>query len=233
MRIAERWWQTGPCQKLAALSSTIQAEQHPGEHETEEEYKARHERELAKWRDKSPGLLPAGAFIFKDEFEQIYSNEFKYGYYHFKGDDGKFLSEPDHIKRIALDYLPFVDDATAALVLAGFENYQTPNNGTSRAHTNSATVSQVTPMQVPELEQVPPNSPVVNAGARSGTATVWTEERKNAARAMLNELRGKGIKAFAANTATAFGVTATRVREVLNDKPKKAPARKAKGVWDV
>ena len=70
-------------------------------------------------------------------------------------------------------------------------------------------------------------------GASGGTGTIWTVERKEAARAMMNEQRGKGIKAFAANTAAAFKVTATRLREVLNDKPKKAPAKKAKGIWDV
>jgi hypothetical protein len=73
----------------------------------------------------------------------------------------------------------------------------------------------------------------VSVVALGGTATLWTLERKTAARAMQDELRGQGNKAFAATTAAKFGVTATRLREVLNDKPKKAPAKKAKGVWDV
>lgn len=75
----------------------------------------------------------------------------------------------------------------------------------------------------PTATQAPP---VVPVGALGGTATVWTAERKEAARAMMNEQRGQGIKAFAASTAAAFGVTATRLREVLNDKPKKAPEKK-------
>lgn len=143
--IAERWWQTGPCQKLDALSATISAEGCPSEHETEYEYQTRHDRELAKWRDKSPGLLPAGAFVFKDEFEQLYRNEFKYGHYHIKGSDGQWLSELNHNKRIALDYLPFVDDATAALVLAGLENYQTPKNVAANAyeqHSSEVSINQ-------------------------------------------------------------------------------------------
>jgi len=70
-------------------------------------------------------------------------------------------------------------------------------------------------------------------GASGGTGTTWTVERKEAARAMINEQRGKGTKAFAANTAAAFGVTATRLREVLNDRPNKAPAKKRKGIWGV
>ena len=78
-----------------------------------------------------------------------------------------------------------------------------------------------------------PAAPVAAAGAHGGSGTVWTAERKEAARAMLNEKRGQGIKAFATETAAAFRVTPTRLREVLNDKPKKAPAKKSKGVWDV
>jgi len=74
---------------------------------------------------------------------------------------------------------------------------------------------------------------VVDVVALGGNSTLWTLERKSAARAMKDELRGQGNKAFAANTAAAFGVTATRLRDVLNDKPKKAPVKKVKGVWDV
>lgn len=76
-------------------------------------------------------------------------------------------------------------------------------------------------------------TPVPAKDAPGGSGTVWTAERKEAARAMMNQSRGQGIKAFAANTAAAFGVTPTRLREVLNDKPKKGPAKKSKGVWDV
>lgn len=73
--------------------------------------------------------------------------------------------------------------------------------------------------------------PVAEVSALGGTGITWTEERKEAARAMLNALRGQGKKAFAANTAAAFGVSATRLREVLNDKPKKAPTKKVRGFW--
>lgn len=88
------------------------------------------------------------------------------------------------------------------------------------------------PQTAPEQEAVTP-AQVVTESASSGTVTVWTPERKKAARAMMDEQRGQGIKAFAANTATAFGVTTTRLRKVLNDKPKKASTKKPKGIWDV
>jgi hypothetical protein len=125
--IAKRWWQTGPCQKLDALSATIHAEERPAENETENEYKNRHARELAKWRDKSLDLLPAGVFVFKDEYEGIYSNEFKYGSYYFRGDDRKPLSELEHSERIALDYSPFIEDTIATSIFAGFERDISPD----------------------------------------------------------------------------------------------------------
>lgn len=83
----------------------------------------------------------------------------------------------------------------------------------------------------PEQEPATPAPAAVVAFA--GTVKVWTAERKEAARAMLNEQKMRGIKAFAANTAAAFEVSPARLRDVLNDKPKKAHAKKPKGVWDV
>lgn len=156
--IAERWWQTGPCQKLDALSATISAEECPGEHETEDEYQKRHDRELAKWRDKSPGLLPAGVFVFKDEFEQLYRNEFKFGHYYFKGDDGQWLSELDHNKRISLDYSPFFDNTeTATLVMAGFDAIGTAKKDVSV----NAGEQQSTEANAPECLELIPAGPAV------------------------------------------------------------------------
>jgi hypothetical protein len=74
---------------------------------------------------------------------------------------------------------------------------------------------------------------VATAGAPGRTGTVWTAERIEAARKMKNDFRGQGIRAYAKKTAAEFGVTPTRLREVLKDKPKKAPAKKSKGFWDV
>lgn len=77
----------------------------------------------------------------------------------------------------------------------------------------------------------PQAAPVETGSASGGTATVWTPERKANARAMLEKLKGQGVKAYAARTAAEFGVTPTRLRDVLNDKAKKAPAKKAAKHW--
>ncbi|MCX7247508.1 MAG: hypothetical protein NTX31_07525 [Burkholderiales bacterium] len=51
----------------------------------------------------------------------------------------------------------------------------------------------------------------------NGTVTVWTQQRKDAARAMLKTEKGRGVKAYAANTAAKFGVSTARLRQVLRD----------------
>ncbi len=74
-------------------------------------------------------------------------------------------------------------------------------------------------------------APVVSDSASNGTETRWTPERKAAARAMMEKLKGQGVKAYAAKTADAFKVTPTRLRYVLNDKAKKTPAKKTGKFW--
>ena len=69
--------------------------------------------------------------------------------------------------------------------------------------------------------------------ALGGTSTLWTAERKTAARSRQAELKAQGIKAFAAITAAEYGVSPTRMRAVLKEQPIKKPATKANGVWDV
>ncbi len=66
----------------------------------------------------------------------------------------------------------------------------------------------------------------------NGTAVSWTPERKLAAQTMLNSEKARGAKAFAANTAAAFGISATRLRQVLRAKPDKKAAKKAASPWD-
>lgn len=64
----------------------------------------------------------------------------------------------------------------------------------------------------------------------AGTAKVWTLERKEQARAVMNKYKAGGIKDFAARTAKEFGVTATRLNAVLSEKKTKKPVKRA-GFW--
>lgn len=67
--------------------------------------------------------------------------------------------------------------------------------------------------------------------ALGGTSTLWTAERKTAARSRQAELKAQGIKAFAAITAAEYGVSPTRMRAVLKEQPIKPPAKKTRGFW--
>jgi len=226
--IAERWWQTGPCQKLDALSATISAEERPSEHETEDEYQKRHDRELAKWRDNSPGLLPAGAFVFKDEFELLYLNEFKFGHYHFKGADGQWLSELAHNKRIALDYSPFIDDpATEAVVMAALDAI---SKGENDIQANAGEQQSSEANAHLQVELVPPGpavAPDTQAAPAQGTKSPaphckkWTPEKKA-------ELAAYRAIHTMPETANKFGVSKQRIRALL---PSSKPQKKSYSVF--
>jgi len=60
----------------------------------------------------------------------------------------------------------------------------------------------------------------------------WTDERKTEARAMSDRLRGAGTRAYMAETAKHYGVSTTRLREVLKDDNFK-PAKSKPGVNSV
>ena len=70
----------------------------------------------------------------------------------------------------------------------------------------------------------PARAPVASAAppfASDGTVVVWTNSRIDEARTMMNKFRGEGVKAYAARTAKTYGVTTSRLRQVLNGKSTK------------
>lgn len=207
--VTRRWWGNYVSEPLQALGDEIRA--------TETTHKTGKEQ----WKCESLGKLPAGVYVWRDEFARAHQRHYGRTTLPLDVEDKDVqLSDAEsaklaakHQERIALDYAPFLNDELRALVMEGF-------------------LPGAEPITMSERDTVIP-APVVAQRAAGGTVTVWTIERKEAARAMMNEQRGSGIKAFAANTAAAFGVTAARLRDVLKDKPKKSSAIKANGVWDV
>ncbi len=69
--------------------------------------------------------------------------------------------------------------------------------------------------------------------AVTGTETVWTQERKDSARAMLEREKSKGVRAYARITADEFGVSTARLRYVLKDKTPKKSTTKPASHWNL
>jgi len=81
----------------------------------------------------------------------------------------------------------------------------------------------------PEAAPMPTATPLLEQ------PTIWTDKRKREARAMIEKLKGNGVRAFHKMTAEHYQVSPQRLRDVLNDSGAPAP-KKARGqnsVFDV
>lgn len=107
--IAATWWQNIACRQLKALSDSIAA------------VEVTHETGMQDWRRQSLGVLPAGVFVWKDEFEPRHCRRY--------GPDGETvmteagaMPEDEHARRVALNFEPFIPDPQMRrLVMEGFE----------------------------------------------------------------------------------------------------------------
>ncbi len=110
--IPARWWENFPCRELQALSDRIKATE------------ISHETGYQEWRRQSLPLLPAGVFVWKDEFVPLYDREFKPENITFlstKSLSG-VMAPDEHKRRTALDFNPFIADLeTCRVVMEGFE----------------------------------------------------------------------------------------------------------------
>lgn len=102
------WWENMARRQLTALSHAIKAVQ------------ITHETGLQEWRRKSLEVLPAGVFVWKDEFEPMHCMRY--------GPGGTTLlknlvqvTEEQHERLVALDFDPFIPDKEMqSLVMEGF-----------------------------------------------------------------------------------------------------------------
>ncbi len=101
--INKRWWASWVVRKLQAISDAIEATQ------------VSHETGSQQWRRESLKQLPAGVFVWRDEFESAHASEY--------GDDSlRARSEDFNPSIYALDFNPQPDPEIAPqyLVLEGF-----------------------------------------------------------------------------------------------------------------
>ena len=107
--IKARLWKNLVCQQMKALNESIKA------------VEVNDETGLQEWRCRSLEILPAGVFVWRDEFEPLYERRY--------GPDGEsvvspsgVLPEDEHAECVALNFRPHISDpAIRELVMKGFE----------------------------------------------------------------------------------------------------------------
>ena len=105
------WWQEFAVRNLKALSNRIETEQ------------VTHDVGYQKWRKESLAELPAGVFVWKDEYVPMYQG--RYGPDALARSLGRELTESERQAR-ELDFAHFVSAEYAALVKEGFEPQAAP-----------------------------------------------------------------------------------------------------------
>jgi hypothetical protein len=185
--VPRRWWTNYVSEPLQALSDEIRA--------TETTRTSGKEQ----WKFKSLEKLPAGVYVWRDEFERAYQR--RYGKatlpLDFEDKDVQLTDAESatltaaHQERIALDYAPFINDELRTLVLEGF----LPGTDLS-----------LEPALIPDSA-----TPVAMNGKK------WTDEK-------LAELNAFREGHTMPETAAKFGITEQRIGQLLpSGKPKAKP----------
>lgn len=127
------------CQKLKVLDDQIDA--------TELSPEDGHQR----WRDKSLLLLPAGVFVWKDEYVMCYEKCYDPHDSFEEYNDGSYeeystrsTTEEESAFDLTLNFNPFISENETAMVLEGFEPQQTKSSTTM----TDAILHRLTPLPV-------------------------------------------------------------------------------------
>lgn len=107
-KISTTWWKNFPCRQLKALSEEIKDKE------------TTHETGYQEWRSRSISVLPAGVFVWQDEFVSCHGKRY--------GPCGRtYLTErgamprDEHKRRVELDFDPFIPDSyTQLMIMEGF-----------------------------------------------------------------------------------------------------------------
>lgn len=129
--VSATWWENIVARELKALSHSIKATE------------LTHETGLQEWRQKSMELLPAGVFVWKDEFEPMHYRRY--------GPDGTTLmrngvqlTEEEHERAVTLDFEPLIRDLKMQrMVMEGFEQATEISDGESGLRRGDRTVRAI------------------------------------------------------------------------------------------
>lgn len=106
------WWENGPCRKLKALSDRIRATE------------ITHETGYQDWQRQSLLSLPAGAFVWKEEYVPLHERKFNLESITFLSSNTSsgVMAPDEQQRRTVLDFNPFIDDPeTGRVVMEGFD----------------------------------------------------------------------------------------------------------------
>lgn len=142
--ISKRWWKSWSVRELQALSEQIMATQ------------LTHEEGYGKWRRESLEVLPAAAFVWKDEFEVLHSKNWNDRYQVLNcsvpEDSATGQAAPvdeklsTFIRRAlaqldnwrTLNYSPFMQPDLRGIVMEGFESEPTSQRRAAYINSNAA-----------------------------------------------------------------------------------------------
>ncbi len=135
--ISPAWWRNFCRKELEALADDIKARA------------VTYANGYRDWQRASLLKLPAGSFVWKDEYESAYARAFGPDGTLFISDLGEVMPEDDQAKHVALDYDPFVPEAGISdAVMEGFE----PMDNASQSDPPTS-VAQPEPTETTEQRQ--------------------------------------------------------------------------------
>jgi hypothetical protein len=115
--IEENWWENFACRELEALSDSIKATE------------TTHETGYQEWRERSLAILPAAAFVWKEEFALQHATRHGSDGTVFITHSGSVKEEVEQQKRMTLNFDPFIPDPKLkSLIMEGFEVQELDTN---------------------------------------------------------------------------------------------------------
>lgn len=117
-KISTTWWKNFPCRQLKALSEEIKDKE------------TTHETGYQEWRSRSIPVLPAGVFVWQDEFVSCHGNRYgPYGMTYLT--DTGIMPRDEQEQRVKLDFDPFIPETHTQLIV--MEGLHQPDAKTSPA----------------------------------------------------------------------------------------------------
>jgi hypothetical protein len=166
--IEATWWENFACRKLKALSDSIKATE------------TTHETGYQEWQEKSLEILPAGTFVWKDEFAPLHAARYgRYGTTYITASGG-VMTEDEQQRRTALNFEPFIPDTKIKIkIMEGFEIQELavkfkPAPLQRTAAQDAAILSAITNQGLKPLE-IPKNTPG-KPGVKATIRTALTKD---------------------------------------------------------